>query len=471
MVYDAVIVGAGPNGLAAAIALARAGRRVLLVEANDRIGGGLASAELTLPGFVHDIGSAVHPFGVGSSFFRSLPLERFGLRWVHPAIPLAHPLDGGGAALLHRSLDATAAGLGADGRGYRALFAAATRDWEHIAADGLGPPKLPRHPLALAGFGARALWPASWVARLLFGTAPARALFGGLAAHACLPLDTPATTAVALTLGTLGHVFGWPVPQGGAQRFADALAAYFRALGGEIVVGQRVSDLATLPPRRATLLDLAPQQVLDLAGGRFPDSYRRALARFRHGPGIFKLDWALDAPIPWAAPPARLAGTVHLGGTLEELEAAERAPWLGQTHPRPYVLLAQPTIADPSRAPVGKHTAWAYCHIPRGGEQDMTAAIEAQIERFAPGFGQRIIARRATGPAALERYDANLIGGDITGGVSDLGQLLTRPVVSLDPYATPLPGLFLCSASTPPGPGVHGLCGFYAAQSVLRYLR
>ena len=466
--YDAVVVGAGPNGLAAAITLARAGRSVLVIEAQPEIGGGLRSAALTLPGFVHDVGSAIHPFAVGSPFFHALPLADFGLEWIHPPAPLAHPLDNGAAAMLERSLLATAAGLGRDGPAYLRLMRPVVRDWERILPVILGPLRFPRHPFAAARFGARAIWPARSLASAVFRTPGARALFGGLSAHGCLPLEQPPTAAIALALAALGHRVGWPFPRGGAGRLSDALAAYLRSLGGEIVTGRTIESLDQLPPSRAVFCDVAPANLLRMAGERFPAPFRRALARYRHGPGVFKVDWALRGAIPWQAPACARAGTVHLGGTLEEIAAAERAPWAGACSARPYVLLTQPSLFDSTRAPSGMHTAWAYCHVPNGSTVEMTDRIEATVERFAPGFRALILGRRSSSPLEMERHNANLIGGDITGGVSGIRQLFTRPTVSFTPYRTPVKGLYLCSASTPPGPGVHGMCGYHAAQTALR---
>ncbi len=466
--YDAVVVGAGPNGLAAACVLARAGRRVLLVEARETVGGGVSSAALTLPGFTHDLGSAVHPFGVASPIFRSLGLERFGLRWAHPPTPLAHPLDGGRAATLERSVRATAAGLGADGPAYYRLMAPLARLWPRIQPLVLNPLRPPRHPFAAARLGLRALWPVALLCRALFREAAAPALLAGLGGHSFLPLEAPLSAAPALVLGALGHAVGWPIPVGGAQAIADALAACLRAHGGDIRTGWRVGHIDELPPTPAVLFDVTPRQLLQIAGDRLPSGYRRRLARFRPGPGVFKLDYALDGPPPWAAPECARAATLHLGGTIAEIAAAERAPHRDEHAARPYVLLAQPTLFDPTRAPPGKHVVWAYCHVPAGSAVDMTAPIEDQIERFAPGFRARVIARHASDCAAMEAWNANLAGGDISGGLPDWRQLLTRPTLSLSPHRTPAAGIFLCSSSTPPGPGVHGMCGYHAAMAALR---
>ena len=465
--YDAVVVGAGPNGLTAACVLARAGRRVLLVEARHSVGGGLSSAELTLPGFTHDLGSAVHPFGVASPIFRSLELERYGLRWVQPPTPLAHPLDGGRAVCLERSVRATAAGLGRDGLAYQWLMAPLARWWTQIQPFVLNPLRFPPHPLAAARFGLRALWPVALLARALFRQQAAPALLAGLGGHSFLPLEAPLSAAPALVLGALGHTVGWPIPQGGAQAIANALAACLRAHGGEICTSWQVEQIDELPPAPAVLFDLTPRQLLRIAGERLPANYRRRLERFRLGPGIFKLDYALDGPVPWAAPECARAATIHLGGTLEEIAAAERAPMRGEHAAQPYVLLAQPTLFDPTRAPAGKQIVWAYCHVPNGSTVDMTGAIEAQIERFAPGFRDRILARSAMACADMEAWNANLVGGDISGGLPDWRQLLTRPTASLSPHRTPARGIYLCSSSTPPGPGVHGMCGYHAARAVL----
>jgi len=468
--YDAVVVGSGPNGLAAAVALAREGHSVLVLEAAETIGGGLRSEALTLPGFVHDVCSAILPLGVGSPFFRTLPLASHGLDWIQPEAPLAHPLDDGTAVVLERSIDATASSLGADGEAYRRLIAPLAGDWELLAPQILGPLRLPRHPLALARFGLLALRSTRGLAEARFRGERGRALFAGLAAHSVLPLDGVATASVALVLGVLGHVVGWPFPRGGSQRVADALASCLRSLGGEIACGARVESLDELPTARAVLLDVTPRQLLRLAGGRLPARYRRSLERYRHGPGAFKIDLALDGPVPWRAADCVRAATVHLGGTLDEVAAGEAAVWRGEHPERPYVIVAQQSLFDPSRAPAGKHTAWAYCHVPSGSTVDMAPRIEAQIERFAPGFRDRILARSALGPKQLEERNPNYVGGDIGGGVQDLGQLFARPVLSLVPYRTPSAGLYLCSSSTPPGGGVHGMCGYHAARAALRDL-
>jgi phytoene dehydrogenase-like protein len=467
---DAVVVGSGPNGLAAAVALARRGVSVQVLEASDTIGGGARSAELTLPGFIHDICSAIHPMAAASPFFNELPLDRFGLEWIHPSAPLAHPLDDGTAAVMERSVDATADGLGPDAAAYRKLFGPLAAAGADLFRDLLGPLRIPRHPIAAARFGFRALRSAKGLAESRFTTERARALFGGLVGHAILPLDIVPSAAIGLMLATAGHAVGWPLARGGSQRIADALAGYLRSLGGTIVTGRRVQSLDELPPARATLLDLTPRQILAIAGPKLPDRYRRQLERFRYGPGVFKVDWALDGPIPWRAPECRRAATVHVGGTLAEMAVSERDAWEGRHAERPFVLLAQHTPFDASRAPTGKHTAWGYCHVPHGSTTDMTERIEAQVDRFAPGFRDRILAKHVFAPADLERHNANIVGGDITGGRNTLGQLFTRPAVRLNPYSTPVPGLYICSASTPPGGGVHGMCGYFAARSALRYL-
>jgi len=468
---DAVIVGSGPNGLAAAIELARAGLSVLVVEGADTIGGGARSAALTLPGFTHDVCSAVYPMGAASPFLRTLPLDRFGLEWLHPPVPFAHPLDGGTAAVFRRSVEDTAVGLGTDADAYRRLIAPLARAADGLFADLLGPPfTIPRHPLAALRFGFPALRTGRGFAEAYFKTREARALWAGVAAHAVLPLERRPGGAVALMLGLAGHAHGWPVVRGGAQALTDALAGYLRSLGGAIETGRWVKSLADLPPAKAVLFDTSPRQLLAIAGDGLPAGYARRLRKYRHGPGVFKVDWALAGPIPWAAADCRGAGTVHVGGTLDEIADAERAPFEGRHAEKPFVLVVQPCVADPSRAPAGKHVGWGYCHVPPGGGEDMLGRIEGQIERFAPGFRDLVIGRHVMTAAAMEAYNPNYVGGDISGGVTDLWQLFTRPVAALDPYRTPNPRLWLCSSSTPPGGGVHGMCGWAAARSVLRRL-
>lgn len=466
--YDAVVVGAGPNGLAAAIVIAQAGRSVLLLERSSQIGGGLRSSALTLPGFVHDICSAVFPLGIASPFFRTLPLPQLGLEWIQPAVPLAHPFADGSAALLERSVEATAERLGRDGPAYQRLMGPLARSWEELLGDTLGPLRLPRHPFITGRFGLHALRSIEGLVRSRFDGTPARALLAGIATHAMLPPDSLGSAAFALMLGLCGHAVGWPLARGGAQRVTAALAAHRAALGGEILVDAEVQSLDELPPAAVILCDVTPRQLVHIGGPRLSSRYRRKLQAFRYGPGVFKIDWALSGPIPWRAAECASAGTVHLVGGLDELTAAEGAVARGAIAERPFVLLSQPSLFDDSRAPAGSHTAWAYCHVPHGSAVDMQAAIEDQLERFAPGFRELVLARHTMNAQELEAHDPNYVGGDIGGGVADLRQLFTRPAGLIDPYATSDPGLFLCSASTPPGGGVHGMCGYHAAQPALQ---
>jgi phytoene dehydrogenase-like protein len=469
--YYAVVVGSGPNGLAAAVELARNGRSVAVVEAESTIGGGARSAETTLPGFVHDLGSAIHPFGYASPFFRSLPLEDHGLEWIHPPAPLAHPFDDGTAAMLERSTQDTGTTLEPDAEAYRRMMDPLAEDARTIVDALTNSPQVPRHPIALAAAGLLSLRSARRVAEDVFEGAKAKGLFAGNAAHSFLPMEKRPSALFGFLLGTLGHAFGWPFPKGGSQKIADALASYLRTLGGEIYTGVRIDSVEEVPRTRAVLFDVTPRQLLSIAGEHFTKAYKRALKRYRYGPAVFKVDFALDGPIPWRAQECLRAGTVHLGGTLEEISAGEAAVWRGEHPERPFILLAQHTLFDASRAPEGKHTVWAYCHVPNGSTFDMTKRIEHQIERFAPGFKERILAKSVSGPAELERQNANLVGGDVTGGYLGFRQLFTRPMIRLHPYSTPARGLYICSSSTPPGGGVHGMCGYFAARAALRRRR
>ena len=464
--YDAIVVGAGPNGLAAAIELARSGKRVCVYEANEVIGGGARSGALTLPGFVHDTCSAVHPLAVGSPFFKSLSLAEYGLEFIYPPAAAAHPFDDGTAILLHRSVEQTSQQLGADARSYQRLLTPLVRDWEILAPQLLGPIRFPHHPFAMARFGLHAIRSASHFLRSRFKEDRTRAFFAGAVAHSCLSLDRVGTTAFGLVLLTLGHYGGWPVPRGGSQQISNAMAAYLEKLGGEIVTGVRVQSLKDLAPSACVLFDVTPRQLLKIIGERLPANFKNKLGGYKYGPGVFKMDWALDGPVPWRAPECTQAATVHLGGSLAEIEASEAAVWEGKCTDRPYVLVAQSSLFDSSRAPGGKHTLWAYCHVPNGSTIDMTERIENQIERFAPGFRSLILARNALSPAQMETLNANLVGGDINGGAALITQLFTRPTVRT--YRTPLKDVYLCSSSTPPGGGVHGMCGYHAARVALR---
>jgi phytoene dehydrogenase-like protein len=464
---DAVVIGSGPNGLAAAITLARAGRKVLVREAEESAGGGVRSAELTLPGFTHDICSSIFPLVSGSPFFRSLPLADHGLELLESPAIVAHPFDDGTAVLAERSIEDTAEALGDDGEAYRRLLGPICKAWEDLETAILGPlVRIPRHPLPLARFSLHGLQPANRLARRTFATERARALFAGCAAHSVAPLEKTATASFGLVLLALGHVFGWPFPRGGAQRLADSFASMLESSGGELATSAPVDSLDELGST-PVLCDVAPRELVRIAGGRLPSGFARRLSRYPLGPGVFKVDFALDGPVPWRAEEVRRACTVHLGGTLAEIAESERAPWEGRHAEKPFVLLAQHSLFDPSRAPEGKHTVWAYCHVPNGSDFDMSERIEAQIERFAPGFRELVVGRSVLPPLALEEHNRNLVGGDINGGAATLRNLIARPVLSLVPYKTPAHGLYLCSASTPPGGGVHGMCGYLAARAAL----
>ncbi|TFF33236.1 phytoene desaturase family protein [Mucilaginibacter psychrotolerans] len=465
--YDAVIVGSGPNGLAAAIMMQQKGLSVLVLEAKDTIGGGLRTAELTLPGFKHDICSAIHPLAAASPFFKTLPLADFGLDFIYPDVDAAHPLDDGTAGLLKGSVAETARLLGADEAAYTKLMTSVTEAWPQIDSDLLGPLHIPKHPLVMAGFGLKAIPPATTLVSG-FKTAQARALIAGMAAHSMQPLSHVTTSAIALVLMAAGYLGGWPIPKGGSQSIANALAAYFTSIGGKIETGTYVKSLSQLPSAHAVLFDISPKQLLQIAGHQFSAIYKWQLERYRYGMGVYKVDWALDGPIPFTAEGCRQAGTVHIGNTFEEIKAAEQQTWAGQHPDKPFVLLAQQSLYDASRAPEGKHTAWGYCHVPNGSTQNMTEAIEKQVERFAPGFRDRILAKHTMDTTQMEAYNANYVGGDINGGVIDIGQLFTRPALRYSPYKTSAKGIYLCSASTPPGGGVHGMCGFWSAKKALK---
>jgi phytoene dehydrogenase-like protein len=466
---DAIVIGSGPNGLAAAIRLAQAGLSVCVIEREKTIGGGTRSEALTLPGFVHDVCSAVHPLALASPFFRGLSLADHGLEWIYPPSAVAHPFDDGTAICIEASVERTAQCLANDERAYRELMGPLVARWQRIDREILGPVGIPRFPLALARFGLIALDSATHLVRVRFREARAAALFAGLAAHSMLPLDKSPAAAFGLVLGIAAHAVGWPIPKGGSRSIAEALSSLLRSLGGKIITGCNVASLKELPAVDLTLCDLTPRQLLQIAGPCLPPFYQRQLARYRYGMGAYKVDWALDGPIPWKAAECATAATVHLGASFEEIAACERAAWKGAHADKPFVLVVQPSLFDDSRAPVGKHTAWAYCHVPHGSQFSMLERIEGQIERFAPGFRERILARSVLPPLELERRNPNLVGGDINGGIQDLRQLFFRPTCSH--YQTPLKGLYLCSSSTPPGGGVHGMCGYFAAQAALRSLR
>jgi phytoene dehydrogenase-like protein len=465
--YDAIVVGSGPNGLAAAVRLAMEGYSVKVYEAADTIGGGTRTKELMQPGHWHDICSAVHPLGKSSPFLRRLPLQDYGLEYIHPDIPVAHPLDGGRAAWLDRDLDTTVQGLGVDGEVYARLVRKIVENWATFTVDALGPLSIPGDPALLASFSMNAIQPATRMARR-FKTEEMRALFGGIAAHGILPLDRVLTSAIGLVLAASAHSVGWPVAKGGSQAITKALAEYLKSLGGKITTGIPVTRLSQLPNAKVVLFDLTPRQVSEIVGSGFSEGYRRKLERFRYGQGAFKVDYILKEPVPWQHDICKKAGTLHLGGTFEEIAEAEMQ-MANNKHPeRPYVLVSQPSLFDKTRAPEGKHTLWAYCHVPAGSTKDMTFYLEAQIQRFAPGFKDVIEQTHTMNAMDFESYNMNYIGGDINGGVQDIRQFFNRPVSMISPYSTPMKGIYFCSSSTPPGGGVHGMCGFHAAETVLR---
>jgi len=465
--YDAIVVGSGPNGLAAAITIQQAGLSVLLVEAKETIGGGMRSAELTLPHFVHDVCSAIHPLAVCSPFFKTLPLEKHGLQFIYPTVAAAHPFQDGSAAVLYKSIEQTAKGLGEDEGAYNKLMEPLVTDWPRIIGDVLAPLHFPKHPFEMARFGWKALASARHLSRI-FRSTKARGLWAGMTAHAIQPLSNAATSATGLVLMSAAHVQGWPMAKGGSQTIADALASYFISIGGTIETNFYVDSLNKLPSAKAVLFDVTPKQLLQIAGYKLSSFYKGQLKRYRYGMGVFKIDWALNGTIPFAAPECRQAGTVHLGNTFEEIAYSEQLTSEGILPEKPFVLLAQQSLFDASRAPKRKHTAWAYCHVPNGSRVDMTTTIENQVERFAPGFKQRIIGRHVMNTARIEEYNPNYIGGDIVGGIMDLSQLFTRPGLRFSPYKTSAKGIYICSSSTPPGGGIHGMCGYYAAKKALK---
>ena len=465
--FDAIVVGAGPNGLAAAIEVARAGRSVLVLEAEPTFGGGARTEEVTLPGFLHDTCSAIHPFKDLSPFLRTIPFHAHGVTFVDPPLAVAHPFDDGTAASLQRGLDASAEKLSPDTEAWRALFAPIDRRARETFDELLAPVRVPKHPLRMARFGFNALQSATRVASDHFRGRDARAMFASCAAHSIMPLESAGSASFGMVLAASAHAVGWPFPRGGSSTITRALVAELRSLGGELRSGERVTSLRQLPDSKAVLLDVMPKSLVDIAGAALPASYAEKLLRYRHGPGVFKIDWALREPIPWRAPDCRLTACVHLGGTFEEIADSERAPAEGRISEKPFVLVAQQSLFDDSRAPDGQHTGWAYCHVPNGSTVDMTEIIERQMERFAPGFRDVILARNVMDPAAIERHNASYIGGDIGGGANDLAQTLARPIARWNPYSTPNPRLFLASSATPPGGGVHGMCGFWAARAAL----
>jgi phytoene dehydrogenase-like protein len=467
--FDHVIVGSGPNGLAAGITLAQNGRSVLVLEAKDTIGGGTRTSELTIPGFLHDVCSAVHPLGVASPFFRNLQLDQYGLEWIFPPLALAHPLDDGSAASIGQDKQVNVQNLRKDARAHQRIFSPFVKNWEKLLDDLLGPiPIPPKHPFLDLRFAANALLSAERFAKLHFKEPATQALFAGMAAHGMLPLDKMMSASFGIMLGTMAHAIGWPIPKGGSQAIANAMAGYLIDLGGEIRVGTPVKSIDELQDAPSILFDVTPKQFIEICQGKLPTNYLRRLSKFRYGPGVFKIDWALKEPIPWTDDECKLASTVHVGGTLEEISFAEKEVWAGGHPEQPLVIVTQPSLFDQTRAPDGQHTAWAYSHVPHGSTYDMTETIESQIERFAPGFRDVILARSEMNTSQLESYNANYVGGDINGGVQDMLQFFTRPIAQRNQYTTPLKNVFICSSSTPPGGGVHGMCGYYAAKTALR---
>lgn len=466
--FDAVIIGAGPNGLACAIRFQQHGLQTLLIEGKDTIGGGTRTKELTLPGFKHDVCSAIHPMALSSPYFKTLPLENHGLEWIHPEILAAHPFEDGSSAALYRSLEKTAGLLDVDGYTYEGLLDPLVQNWDSLTKDFLGPLTIPKKPLPFVKFGLNALLPAQTLGNLKFKTQKAKGLWAGMAAHAIQPLSNLTTSAIGLVLLAAGHTGGWPIPKGGSQSIANALASYYESLGGQIQTSCMIDSLNQIPSCNAVVFDLTPKQILDIAGDSFTKFYKWQLGRYKYGMGVFKMDFALSGPIPFLAEEAKKAGTVHLGGTLEEISNAEKLVSKGKHAENPYILLAQQSLFDATRAPEGKHTAWAYCHVPNGSTKDMSLVIENQIEKYAPGFKDLILSKHSLNAVEMHQYNPNYIGGDINGGVQDITQLFTRPALRWSPYKTSAKGIYICSSSTPPGGGVHGMCGFHAAEQAIK---
>lgn len=466
--YDAVVVGSGPNGFSAAITLAQKGLSVLIIEGKEKTGGGMRSAELTLPGFVHDVCSTIHPLGVSSPFFESLPLDKFNLKWIFSPIALAHPLDDQRVALLYKSIDQTVANLGEDSETYKNIVTPIVEQWDIMKNFFLGPFTIPRHPFAAARFGFYGFQSSDFFTKRYFKDERTRLMFSGISAHSMMPLNKPLTNSFGLLMAALGHVAGWPLAEGGSQKIADALQAYFISLGGQIITNHPVKSLKDIPPAKAILFDLTPKQILNIVGDKFPENYRKKLAKYRYGAGVFKIDWALSSPIPFKNPECSLSSTVHIGGTQQEIIDSEKSLITNHHSESPFVILTQNSLFDSRRAPKDKHTAWAYCHVPNGSSFDMTEIIENKIEKFAPGFKECILQRHTMNTVQIEQYNPNYIGGDINGGIQDIWQFYSRPVLRISPYTTPVKGIYICSSSTPPGGGVHGMCGYHAAQAVLK---
>jgi phytoene dehydrogenase-like protein len=466
--YDAVVIGSGPNGLSAAITMQKAGLSVLLIEAKDKIGGGMRTEEFTLPGFHHDICSAIHPLGLGSPFFNSLPLNKLGVEWVNPPIPAAHPFSDGSTAVLYHSLEKTMESLQEDGQAYKRIISPLTNHWKEMVNDLLAPLHIPKHPLRLAQFGLRGLQSAKGLADRNFKNRNTRGLFAGMAAHVMVPLTWATTASIGLVLMALAHAYHWPLIKGGSQKLADALASHFLSMGGKIQTGTKITSLKQIPDTHAILFDIDPQQMLSIAGEKFSSFYKWQLKRYRFGMGVFKIDYALDGEIPFRSEACRQAGTVHLGGSMEEIADAEQKTWNGKIPAKPFVLLSQQSLFDPTRAPQGKQTAWAYCHVPKGSQVDMTQVIENQIEKHAPGFKDRVLARHTINASQYQDHNPNYVGGDINCGVQDIRQLFFRPTLRLSPYRTSAKGIYICSSATPPGGGVHGMSGLHAAKRALK---